>query len=117
MTDPTGTRVYDKVNECEATVTRTSMVAGKSPCLHLRSDDGQEWCQWPRNVEERDVAATDTVIHSTAIEDICDPRSGEVIVAQGEMVNRRQAQWLGLLIDIGEIEFSELWDVLDTIPY
>ena len=63
------------------------------------------------------MAATDTVIHATATVDICDPRSGEVIVARGETVNRWQAEWLGLLIDIGEIEFKDLWEVLDTIPY
>lgn len=58
-----------------------------------------------------------TVINATAIVDITDPRSGEVIVAQGETVNRKAAEWLGLLIDIGEIEFKDLWEVLDTIPY
>lgn len=50
MNELTGTRVYDKVNRCEATIVAVESQCG-SAVLRLEDEKGR-WAQWPRNVEE-----------------------------------------------------------------
>lgn len=95
-----GTTVYDKVNECEATITRTSMVAGESLCYHLRDEKGQEWCQWPRNVVKVDSVAAmskrwDEIneelerVHQQLAERTGRPTEDEVQAAQASLIAER----------------------------
>lgn len=102
MTDLTGTRVYDKVNECEATVIQVNSVSGSD--VLILQDDNDTWAQWPRNVVNLDMQTVAAMskrwdeigeeleqVHQALVERDGRASEEEVQAAQAALVAERRA--------------------------